>query len=294
MDRRSFLQSSLVLPGAVAAVASAQTPDPVSPSPEMIWDLHCHLSGMTGETVKERVEQMLLYANRMRVQRLVLFMGWPFASNPAPEEFRRQNDQVLEALALAPERLFGLAYVNGNHPAESLQEIERCVAQGPMLGVKLWTARACSDPALDPIVGRCGELQALVYQHTWLKAEGKLPGESTPMDVALLAARHPGVRIICGHTGGDWTHGIRAVRAVPHLTIDLGGSEPTAGFVEMAVRELGAERILYGSDIGGRSFASQLAKVHGAALPNSAKRAILGGNLRRILGPILEAKGVKT
>ena len=40
----------------------------------------------------------------------------------------------------------------------------------------------------------------------------------------------------------------------------------------MAVRELGAERVIYGSDAGGRSFATQLAKVHGADIPRNAKQ----------------------
>jgi predicted TIM-barrel fold metal-dependent hydrolase len=57
------------------------------------------------------------------------------------------------------------------------------------------------------------------------------------------------------------------------------------------VRELGAERVIYGSDVGGRSFASQLGKVLGADVPDSAKELILGGNLRRLLAPALQAKG---
>jgi hypothetical protein len=61
---------------------------------------------------------------------------------------------------------------------------------------------------------------------------------------------------------------------------------------EMAVRELGAGRVLYGSDAGGRSFASQLAKVQGAAISKGAKRMILGENLRRLLMPILNRKGI--
>ncbi len=64
------------------------------------------------------------------------------------------------------------------------------------------------------------------------------------------------------------------------------------GFVEMAVRELGAERIIYGSDSGGRSFASQLAKVYGARIPEAARRLILGENLKRLMMPILKAKGI--
>ena len=74
---------------------------------------------------------------------------------------------------------------------------------------------------------------------------------------------------------------------------EVCGSDPTAGFVEMAVRELGAERVLYGSDAGGRSFASQLAKVLSADVPGAAKHLILGGNLRRLLGPVLLRKGAK-
>ena len=58
-------------------------------------------------------------------------------------------------------------------------------------------------------------------------------------------------------------------------------------------RELGAERVLYGSDAGGRSFASQLSKVHGAAVPDAAKRLIFAENLKRLLRPILSEKGIK-
>jgi hypothetical protein len=61
----------------------------------------------------------------------------------------------------------------------------------------------------------------------------------------------------------------------------------------MGVRELGAERVVYGSDAGGRSFASQLAKVMGAEIPETARKLILGANLRRLLTPILRMKGVR-
>jgi predicted TIM-barrel fold metal-dependent hydrolase len=77
------------------------------------------------------------------------------------------------------------------------------------------------------------------------------------------------------------------------VSADLAGSDPCAGFAEMAVRELGAERVIYGSDAGGRSFASQISKVAGADIPEDAKRLILGENLRRLLKPICDAKGVR-
>jgi predicted TIM-barrel fold metal-dependent hydrolase len=99
--------------------------------------------------------------------------------------------------------------------------------------------------------------------------------------------------VICGHSGGDWELGIRTVRAVKNVLIGIGGSFPTRGMVEMAVRELGAERAIYGSDVAGRSFSSQLAKVHGAVITDAEKQLIFSGNLERILTPILKAKGMK-
>src|SRR5438270_902769 len=82
---------------------------------------------------------------------------------------------------------------------------------------------------------RARSLKAVVFQHTWIKAGGNPPGESSPTDLAALAARHPDAALICGHTGGQWELGIRAVRASPNISIDLGGFDPTAGVVEAAV-----------------------------------------------------------
>ena len=81
------------------------------------------------------------------------------------------------------------------------------------------------------------------------------------------------------------------IRDEKNISAGIAGFDPTSGVVEMAVRELGPERVVYGSDVGGRSFASQLAKVLGADIPDSAKELVLGGNLRRLLTPILRAKG---
>jgi predicted TIM-barrel fold metal-dependent hydrolase len=220
-------------------------------------------------------------------------MGEPLAQDPSPEELRRQNDQVLQALSHWHHRAFGFVYVSPKQVDASLREIDRCVRDGPMVGLKLWVATRCDCPEADALVRRAAELKAVIYQHTWIKSGGNFVGESTPMDLAALASRHPTASLVCGHTGGQWELGIRVVRALPNVAIDLGGFDPTAGVVEMAVRELGARRILYGSDVPGRSFASQLAKVVGAEISEADRRLILGENLRRLLTPILQAKGTK-
>jgi len=116
----------------------------------------------------------------------------------------------------------------------------------------------------------------LANEHTWLKTGGNEPGESTPHDVVALAQRHPDVQFVCVLTGGDWERGIRIISDKKNVSAEIAGSNPTSGLVEMAVRELRAKRVIYWSDVGGRSFASRLGKVLGADIPDSAKELILG------------------
>src|ERR1041384_6825240 len=64
----------------------------------MIWDLHCHLSGVPGRTPAERIEQLIAFADRMGIERICIFMGLDWSYDPSPEDMRKQNDDVLEAL----------------------------------------------------------------------------------------------------------------------------------------------------------------------------------------------------
>jgi uncharacterized protein len=259
-----------------------------------IWDLHSHFSGVDGRTPEEKMVRLLEIADRMGIERLCLYMGLVHSTNPKPERLREENDTVLQAIAHWHDRVFGFVYLSPEHVEASLAELDRCVAHGPMVGIKLWMAKRCSEPALDPIIRRAAELKAVIFQHTWFKMnDDQRPGESTPDDLVVLARRHPTVKFIAGHTGGTWELGIRAVRAQENILVDLAGSDPTTGITEMAVRELGAERVIYGSDAGGRSFASQLGKVHGARISDEAKRRIFRDNLRDLMLPILQEKGMR-
>lgn len=259
----------------------------------MIWDVHAHLHGVEGRTPEEKMTQLIRFADRMGVERVVLMMGYPFLADPTTELLRQQNDQALKALSHFHDRAFGFVYLSGKHPAYSMKELERCVKNGPMVGIKLWIARRCDNEEIDPLIKRAIELKAPILQHTWIKTQGNLPGESSPMDLAALATRHPNASFICGHSGGDWQLGLRPIRDLKNVVTELGGSDPTTGFVEMAVRELGADRVLFGSDAGGRSFASQIAKVQGAEVTDEQKKLIFKDNLKRLLTPILQAKGIK-
>ena len=77
--------------------------------------------------------------------------------------------------------------------------------------------------------------------------------------------------------------GVADVQDCPNVLVDTSGSQPEQGIVEWAVAQLGAERLVYGSDVVGRDFGTQLGRVLGARLTARQRDLILGGNACRLL-----------
>lgn len=248
----------------------------------MIIDAHVHVKPGPLSPAQQ-ADEMAHFADKFGIEKLCLSLGKSRAETPPPEQFREDNDCVLAAVRHLPDRFVGFCYLNPTYHVECQREIDRCIVEQGMGGIKLWIAIPCSNPCVFPIVERAIELNVPIMQHTWLKATGNQQYESTPGDFAELAARYPEAKLILGHTGGDWEVGIKAIRDMPNTYADICGGSPAAGFVEMCVRELGAERVVYGSDAPGRSFASQIAKVYGADIAESDRNLILGGNMERLL-----------
>jgi hypothetical protein len=262
--------------------------------PYRIWDDHLELSNFAGTTVEAKVHECLRTADRMHVERMLLISVVWEREFRTPAELREGNDLIMKAVKMAPDRFFGCAFLYPGALEACLDEIDRCVRDGPLIGIKikLDSPAGADSPDVDAIFDRCAQYQAVVMHHTWIITTGDAEGESTPMQLAAVARRHPTVPIFCGHTGGNWELGIHAMRGVKNLYADLAGTDPQAGFTEMAVRVLGPERVVYGADPQSRSWASQIGKVMGANISDATRRMIFCENLRRILQPSLKVKGI--
>lgn len=252
----------------------------------MIIDAHVHIGRFVAPwRSSDAIADTVAAARECGIDKLcVCSLGdGGYTLYPSPEQLRAANDHVLEAIARFPDVILGYCYVSPQHPKESLEEIRRCVEDGPMVGVKLWVARKASDDSVDVILREAARLNAPVLQHAWYKTTGNLLGESTPADVAQMACRHPDVLIQMAHLHGGGERGVQDIAPYPNVVVDTSGGDPEAGLVEYAVQELGAERIVFGSDVPGRDFSVQLGKVMGADLTEAQRRLILGGNMTRIL-----------
>ena len=85
--------------------------------------------------------------------------------------------------------------------------------------------------------------------------------KSTDEHVVRMAQRHPRMRIWFAHASGRWEEAGRAIRHQPNVCLDICGGEPEDGIVDTLVRDLGADRIFFGSDAPGRCPIVQMTKV---------------------------------
>lgn len=106
---------------------------------------------------------------------------------------------------------------------------------------------------------------------------------SDPDDTCALARRWPEVKVIMAHLTGCGYRGVKAAKGLDNLWVDTSGGAPEAGLVEYAVAELGASRVLYGSDAPIRDLPVTVGRIKGAEISTAAKRAILAGNAERLL-----------
>lgn len=266
-----------------------------------IWDLHYH--GFNNATDDGPHRRMMIFAERLGIERVVsLDIGGsrtdPLESSP----FEAVQRRILEE---QKDKVSGMVRIDPSDPDRSCRKMEDWIRNGPCVGIKYAGGNrdgiACNHRNNDPIIRLARELGAMVYIHTWMKIGGQprrpgggnLAGESTPADVVELAKRFPDVNLICGHSGGDWELGARAVRSQKSVYFEFAGSDPHSGEVDHAVRELGVDRIVWGGHGPSRSYATELSKVLDADLTDAQRAQIFGGNARRLAEPIFKRKGYR-
>jgi predicted TIM-barrel fold metal-dependent hydrolase len=313
MRRRTFLSQTAALAsaatlnvhGAADSSAASSTPWPNLLQPldrimrEGIWDSFYwgswqERAGAGSLADALAVDRATFARARLVRQCVYLHVGAGTARPEAEERIRQNPGEIREALARHAPHLLGIARLNADDVPRALAAIETWIARGPMIGICLEDGKAGgTHEKFDPIIRRAAELGAFIVILNWFNA--LVPPDAavlTPTTVATIAARHPNVPVLCTHAGGEWEKGLRAVRPHSNVFIETSGFDPTAGFIEMAVRELGAERILFGSHFSGRSFGTEFGKILSAGLSESQNELIFRSNLRRLLAPILRRQGL--
>ena len=114
---------------------------------------------------------------------------------------------------------------------------------------------------------------------------------SLPEDFVGLANDFPAVKLILAHLGCSWdgdpSHQVRAIQASKHgnLFVDTSSAKNVyPGLIEWAVKEIGTEKILYGTDSPCYLAPMQRARIDFADITDNQKHQILRDNALSILG----------
>jgi len=207
-----------------------------------------------------------------------------YGRSPTEDQIRKINDDTFRLMRAYPGDVTGFCHLNPTLGEKAVrQEIERCVARG-FRGLKLEIANNARDACMRPLMEAAQAHGLVVLQHAWSMTKIRQRSFHTdPEDVGTLARRFPEVRIIMAHLTGCGPRGVLAVKDCPNVWVDTSGAAPEAGIVEYAVEQLGAERILYGSDVPIRDFGVAIARITGSRLDAATKRKILHDNARTLL-----------
>jgi len=246
----------------------------------LIIDIHTHVPAEA---------EWPLFLRHCRDNQVTLAITSALGSwSPFPDraDVRAANELACRFAAFANGMVRWFAYLNPQNDSWE-EELDRCVAEGAC-GVKLWISLKDPDSgsldSVPPVLRAAGERGLPVLIHTYQRTDDNLPGEVTVAEFAELARGCPDVILIAAHSGGNWRQCLGLLRDVPNTVVDLCGGYPETGMAEALVADLGADRVLYGSDALGRSFASQIIKVTFADLSREDQERILWRNSARLLG----------
>ncbi|MCZ7573665.1 MAG: amidohydrolase family protein [Ardenticatenaceae bacterium] len=255
----------------------------------MLIDAHVHIweeDGPDDEWARQSNAAQMRYATRHDVRLCAFVTGGRLQPGveelPTVAEFATANRFLARYRDRFPDRILPFAYVNPAYPNEAIRELERCVKADGFVGLKLLRSVRCSDPRVALLAREAGKLGVPLLQHAGTGPDVIRPGESTTEDLIELAQRVPETNYIFAHVsgGGEWEWEIKALKPYPNIYLDTSGSVREMGITEMMVREVGAPRILFGTD---GSNCAALGRLFGAEISEEERRLIGYANMARLL-----------
>ena len=194
---------------------------------------------------------------------------------------KAMNDSVNEEIRKAKGRLIGFVRVDPNEGEIILEEIDIRVKRQGWKGIKLHptlSAFPLFDTRTFPVFEKAKELKVPILIHTGSEIF------ASPAQAALMAEVYPEVTIIMAHMGSPWLvkQSILVAKRRDNLVIDTS-IQPNPMLIREAVKTIGPERVLFGSDMPFQDQYLELKKLERADLTEQELRWIRGNSITKIL-----------
>ncbi|MCY9786957.1 amidohydrolase family protein [Nocardiopsis sp. EMB25] len=244
-----------------------------------VFDAHAHLAPGA-----EATDRLLTTMDGCGIDRAVVVAGGTID----PLRLSRQiiegggstedvdNDAVLAGCERSGGRLVPFFFANPHSGPDAYRE-----AGAGFRGLKLAPGVhgvRISDPRTHALVGVAKDLGHPVYLHCLARAGFGVT------DLVDLAAREPDVTFVLGHAGvGDMDlYGIESIRPRPNILFETSGGY--SAVVAAALRRLGPERVLFGSEYPLQHPEVELVKYRLLGLEEPAWRRVTWTNARLLVG----------
>jgi uncharacterized protein len=255
-----------------------------------VFDIHTHPILRREGCGQAAVRRLIRESRELGITRMNI-LGDVAHNGPCQtaEQVTFINEESARLQAEHPDFFTFFCYLNPTLGEKAvMSEVERCVTQHRAKGIKLEAANHAADPCMSHVAKAARTFDIVVLQHSWSTDTNKLSKgpkvQTDPDHTALFARRNPDVKIIMAHLYGCGHRGVIAVKTLPNVWVDTSGAYPIDGILEYAVEHLGAERVLYGSDIPIRESRVKIGHVLGARISAADKNKILYDNAAKLLG----------
>ncbi|MEW5974811.1 MAG: amidohydrolase family protein [Acidobacteriota bacterium] len=264
-----------------AASASSLQDDSV-----LVFDAHLHCPAESGELwqwhpVTHNFEEFVAYLDRTGVQQGII-NSQRCQHNGTPAEFQAGNREVARYVEKYKGRFLGSCVVNPLFIDEALREIEDCRKQFGFV----WVGELCNymKPSYSYTIKEFALLVEQVVKHNMI-----LDVHTELEEMEFIIEKFPQATIVFPHFGDDREHAhiFKRIERVAHNSncyLDTSGyGHDRVGMLEYAVKTIGPDRVLFGSDFSINDPSTVIARIQHSFLTNEQKRKILGGNLVRLL-----------
>lgn len=243
----------------------------------MIIDIHAHIWGKTPQRLEDSRQALLSAKEDFQIDRIYVSGLWNYFSDEAEVDFL--NCEVSKLMAQAPELIGGAVYLNPKNK-NVMDVLKRATQDDGFELIKLWCCTRADDPSVDPIMEYAADNGLPVLFHALKNSQLITPGETYACHVAQIARRHPKTKVLMAHFGGSAYDGIPAVRDVKNIWCDFSGSMFHGDDLNYAVEQIGADRILFGTD---NLYPQNIGQVLGADLTDEQRNLIFYKNAQKIL-----------
>jgi hypothetical protein len=267
------------------AAVAGKASQPKAPAPR-VFDAHLHCPGDDGDTgqwypITKTFDEFVAYLDRTGVQRgIINSMRAQDAKTPA--DFVAGNREVARYVEAYKERFLGACVVNPTFIDEALREVEDCRKK---LGF-VWVGELCNY-TVNPYQYTSKEFEQLVQQV--VKMNMILQVHTELEEEEYIIRKFPQATLVFAHFGDshEEEHIFKRIDLVgqnKNCYLDTSGrGHNRLGVLEYAVKSIGPDRILFGSDFTVNDPSTVLARIHNSFLTEEQKNKILSHNVEALL-----------